>query len=219
MPENTESLINILKSELTSVDEYSPAVDTEYRNLLEKLLYRFDLDIESGQEVTITRITPTQVVYQNENGIHRFLDHQDQLGQGGQDLYERVGTQNSFDSEYDPSQSTIGTGVYAYTGQYNTIRFLKSGALGKGHYDIAALIKKVQGESSSFKETEFSDGVLTKVTEYKSNGGRLLNTKTFSYTDNLLTQIVKKDAYENTILTTTITYDSNGNIESINNEK
>ena len=122
--------------QLTSVDRYSPAVDTEYRNLLERLLYRYDIPVVENFQEEVVKLSPTQIIYQNKNGIWRFLEYKDQLGAGGQDLYERVGTDTLFSSEYDRSKSTIGTGVYLYKGQHNKIRFLKTGDFGRGYYDV-----------------------------------------------------------------------------------
>jgi hypothetical protein len=57
--------------------------------------------------------------------------------------------------------------------------------------------------------------VLTGQSKYTSNGGDLLETKTFTYTNGNLTQVVVKYGDNTTILTQTIAYDGDGNVSSI----
>jgi hypothetical protein len=70
-------------------------------------------------------------------------------------------------------------------------------------------------ETDSYTENTFTNGVLTSQAKYTSNGGTLLETKTFTYTSGNLTQIVVKDGDGVTTLTQTIAYDGDGNVSSI----
>ena len=68
----------------------------------------------------------------------------------------------------------------------------------------------------SYSETTYTNGVVTGISTWStSSKTNLVQTKSFAYTDGLLTQIVVADGSSVTELTTTITYDSNGNLESI----
>lgn len=69
--------------------------------------------------------------------------------------------------------------------------------------------------TDSYTENTFTNGVLTGQSKYTSNGGTLLETKTFTYTSGNLTQIVVKDGSNVTTLTQTIAYDGDGNVSSI----
>ena len=69
--------------------------------------------------------------------------------------------------------------------------------------------------TDSYTANTFTNGVLTSQAKYTSNGGTLLQTKTFTYTSGNLTQIVVKDGDEVTTLTQTIAYDGDGNVSSI----
>ena len=72
------------------------------------------------------------------------------------------------------------------------------------------------GGVDSYSETVYSSGLVSQIstwdTSLKSN---LVQTKSFTYTNGLLTQIVVADGSSVTELTQTITYDSDGNLESI----
>ena len=68
----------------------------------------------------------------------------------------------------------------------------------------------------SYSETTYTNGVVTSISTWStSSKTNLVQTKSFTYTDGLLTQIVVADGSSVTELTTTIAYDSNGNLESI----
>ena len=68
----------------------------------------------------------------------------------------------------------------------------------------------------SYTESTFSNGVLTATTTWTSSlKSTLVGSKAFTYTDGLLTQVVESDADSAVHLTQTITYDSDGNLESI----
>ncbi len=68
----------------------------------------------------------------------------------------------------------------------------------------------------SYSETTYTNGVLTGISTWStSSKANLVQTKSFTYTSGLLTQIVVADGSNVTELTTTFTYDSNGNLESI----
>lgn len=70
-------------------------------------------------------------------------------------------------------------------------------------------------ETDSYTENTFSNGLLTSQSKYTSNGGTLLETKTFTYTNGTLTQVLVKDGSNVTTLTQTIAYDGDGNVSSI----
>jgi hypothetical protein len=70
-------------------------------------------------------------------------------------------------------------------------------------------------ETDSYTETSYTDGVLTSLTKYASQGGLKLETKTFTYTDGQLTQVLVQDGSDVTTLTQTIAYDGDGNVSSI----
>jgi len=68
----------------------------------------------------------------------------------------------------------------------------------------------------SYSETTYTNGVVTGISTWStSSKTNLVQTKSFTYTDGLLTQIVVADGSNVTELTTTIAYDSDGNLESI----
>ena len=68
----------------------------------------------------------------------------------------------------------------------------------------------------SYSETTYTNGVVTGISTWStSSKTNLVQTKSLTYTDGLLTQVVVADGSSVTELTTTIAYDSNGNLESI----
>ena len=70
-------------------------------------------------------------------------------------------------------------------------------------------------ETDSYTENTFTSGVLTEQKKYTTQGGTLLETKTFTYTSGNLTQVLVKDGSNVTTLTQTIAYDGDGNVSSI----
>jgi hypothetical protein len=70
--------------------------------------------------------------------------------------------------------------------------------------------------TDDYTESTFANGVLTAMTTWTDNTKSVLvSGKAFTYTNGLLTQVVESDENNTTTLTKTITYDSNGNLESI----
>ena len=69
--------------------------------------------------------------------------------------------------------------------------------------------------SDIYAEPTFTDGVLTSLTTWTSNGGTKISSKTFSYTSGNLTSVVEKDGSDTTTLTKTLTYDAEGNLASV----
>ena len=69
--------------------------------------------------------------------------------------------------------------------------------------------------TDDYSEPTFTNGVLTSLTTWTSDGGTKVSSKTFSYTSGNLTSVVEKDGSDLTTLTKTLTYDSSGNLESI----
>ena len=71
--------------------------------------------------------------------------------------------------------------------------------------------------SDDYTEPTFdSDGVLTAMSTWTSSlKSTVVSSKAFTYTEGLLTQIVERDENNAVHLTKTITYDSDGNLESI----
>ena len=89
-------------------------------------------------------------------------------------------------------------------------------------YKIGQAVK-VAGQSGggsssptdSYSEPTFTDGILTSLTTWTSDGGTKVSSKTFSYTSGNLTSVVEKDGSDVTTLTKTLTYDGDGNVSSI----
>jgi hypothetical protein len=77
------------------------------------------------------------------------------------------------------------------------------------------IVTLATGNADSYTTNTYSSGVLTSQSKYTSNGGDLLETKTFTYTNGNLTQVVVKYGDNTTILTQTIAYDGDGNVSSI----
>jgi hypothetical protein len=70
--------------------------------------------------------------------------------------------------------------------------------------------------SDNYTESTFSSGILTAMTTYTSSlKTTLVSSKAFTYTSGLLTSVVESDENGATHLTTTITYDSSGDLESV----
>jgi hypothetical protein len=77
------------------------------------------------------------------------------------------------------------------------------------------IVTLATGNADSYTTNTYTNGVLTGQSKYTSNGGDLLETKTFTYTNGNLTQVVVKYGDDTTILTQTIAYDVDGNVSSI----
>lgn len=70
--------------------------------------------------------------------------------------------------------------------------------------------------TDDYTESTFSSGVLTAMTTYTSSlKTTLVSSKAFTYTEGSLTSVVESDENGATHLTTTITYDSSGDLESV----
>jgi len=73
--------------------------------------------------------------------------------------------------------------------------------------------------TDDYTESTFSSGVLTAMTTWTSSlKSTLVSSKAFTYTNGALTQVVESDENGATHLTTTITYNSGGDLESINKD-
>jgi len=71
-------------------------------------------------------------------------------------------------------------------------------------------------EVDSYSETTYTNGLVSQISTWStSSKSNLVQTKSFTYANGLLTQIVVADGSSVTELTQTITYDSEGNLESI----
>jgi len=77
------------------------------------------------------------------------------------------------------------------------------------------IVTLATGNADSYTTNTYTNGVLTGQSKYTSDGGDLLETKTFTYTNGNLTQVVVKYGDNTTILTQTIAYDADGNVSSI----
>ena len=77
------------------------------------------------------------------------------------------------------------------------------------------IVTLATGNADSYTTNTYTNGVLTGQSKYTSKGGDLLETKTFTYTNGNLTQVVVKYGDNTTILTQTIAYDGDGNVSSI----
>lgn len=71
--------------------------------------------------------------------------------------------------------------------------------------------------ADSYAETTFNtDGILVSSTTWSSPAKTSkIGSKVLTYTNGSLTSIVEKDGSDVTTLTKTLTYDSSGNLESI----
>ena len=69
--------------------------------------------------------------------------------------------------------------------------------------------------TDDYSEPTFTDGILTSLTTWTSDGGTKVSSKTFSYTSGNLTSVVEKDGSNVITLTKTLTYDGDGNVSSI----
>ena len=68
----------------------------------------------------------------------------------------------------------------------------------------------------SYSETTYTNGLVSQISTWStSSKSNLVQTKSFTYANGFLTQIVVADGSSVTELTQTITYDSEGNLESI----
>ncbi len=172
---NSDITINLqidqLRDELTAVDEYSPAVDREYRNLTRSLLFDEDLPVKVGDIYTISDLGRGQFIFRNPNNIYRYLSYADQLGEGGDDVYERIGTSTPIGDEYDQSLSNIGTGWYGYTGSNDQVRILKNGDFTSGWVDVDKIRDDIQTLESVRKSTDadlplpYEDGEIIWVSD------------------------------------------------------
>ena len=86
--------------------------------------------------------------------------------------------------------------------------------------ELKSLSDRIEGvggddPSDNYSEPTFTDGILTSLTTWTSNGGTKVSSKTFSYTSGNLTSVVEKDGSDVTTLTQTIAYDGDGNVASI----
>jgi hypothetical protein len=77
------------------------------------------------------------------------------------------------------------------------------------------IVTLATGNADSYTTNTYTNGVLTGQSKYTTSGGDLLETKTFTYTNGNLTQVVVKYGDDTTILTQTIAYDGDGNVSSI----
>jgi hypothetical protein len=72
------------------------------------------------------------------------------------------------------------------------------------------------GGVDSYSETTHTNGMVSEINTWStSSKSNLVQTKSFTYTNGLLTQIVVKDGSDVTTLTKTIAYDGDGNLASI----
>lgn len=141
--------IDNLRSELTNVSEYSPAVDTEFRNLNRSIAGNATFPVEQGDVINITSINPSKIIWQNENGVFRQLLH----SQEGT-IYRRMDSSVSFADEYDENLSTIGTGAYSITAQ---IEILSSGNHVTGWLDLYDLEQRVKDSAGTIGQSLEAD--------------------------------------------------------------
>lgn len=82
--------------------------------------------------------------------------------------------------------------------------------------DIADSLKNELTSVDSYSETTYTNGMVSEINTWStSSKSNLVRTKSFTYTNGLLTQVVERDGNNAVHLTKTITYDSDGNLESI----
>ena len=72
------------------------------------------------------------------------------------------------------------------------------------------------GLTDNYSELTFDEGLLTALTTWADSGkATKVSSKAFTYTSGNLTSVVEKDASDVTTLTKTLTYDTDGNLESL----
>ena len=72
------------------------------------------------------------------------------------------------------------------------------------------------GLTDNYSEFTFDEGLLTALTTWADSGkATKVSSKAFTYTDGNLTSVVEKDGSDVTTLTKTLTYDTDGNLESL----
>lgn len=83
--------------------------------------------------------------------------------------------------------------------------------------ELKALQSTLPNSSDSFLETDFnSEGLLVGTTTWSSSAkSSKVGSKVLTYTNGNLTSVVEKDGSDVTTLTKTLTYDTDGNLESI----
>ena len=70
--------------------------------------------------------------------------------------------------------------------------------------------------TDNYSEFTFDEGLLTALTTWADSGkATKVSSKAFTYTDGNLTSVVEKDGSDVTTLTKTLTYDTDGNLESL----
>lgn len=77
------------------------------------------------------------------------------------------------------------------------------------------IVTLATGNADSYTTNTYTNGVLTGQSKYDEENGDLLETKTFTYTNGNLTQVLVKYGDNTTLLTQTIAYDGDGNVSSI----
>ena len=81
---------------------------------------------------------------------------------------------------------------------------------------LDAKIGQSNGSTDSYLETTFTNGLLSGLTLWASSSkSTKLSSKVFTYTSGNLTSVVEKDGSDVTTLTKTLTYDGDGNLESV----
>ena len=156
----------------------------EYRGILEDLLLRNDVGIKKNVIATVVRVSPNHVIFKSNNAW-RFLKYEDQKGAGGNDIYERVGSTDLFSDEYDGDKATLSSGVYDFDGDNGTIRFLKTGKLAQGYYDLkqmkttASSTARADTHTKSTLPLNAENGQLALVSD-----GNLDGSSVMAYFDN-----------------------------------
>ena len=115
--------------------------DTEYRNLLRVLAGGDSYYVEQGDVINITAISPTNITWQNENGVYRNLKHDLQ-----NDVYRRLGSNVLFSQDYNAGASNLVTGSYNINAQ---IEILKSGYYAGGWIDFYRIKELVDSADSA----------------------------------------------------------------------
>lgn len=112
-------------------------------------------------------------------------------------------TSTSSGSTVTYNTATYAGGIYNNQGEYGMFQLLQSVLVNSNLNSID--INEIAGESNQNQSLTYTNGTLTKVTSYWSDGTTTKETQDLSYTSGTLTSVVTKRYNESGVLQTTIT--------------
>lgn len=110
--ENHANQFLVVNESGTGITHLSSIKDSEYRNLLQVLAGRDKYLVEQGDVINTTAISPTNITWQNENGVYRNLKISDE-----NKTYRRLDSSTAFADEYNSSKSSLPSGSYNFNAQ------------------------------------------------------------------------------------------------------